>query len=281
MTRRFDASDTDDRGVATDLDRYVGARLRARRLFMQMSESWLADFLTIDVSELKAIEAGKRHLTADQLAGCAQVLDVAPRYFALAFDVGPRRSSWLREVDRWFAAQIFPHERELARLARRLTGSSESARDVVQEAYAEILSGDRWRALLNPRAYAFKVVRSTAARLLARKRVISIDFGADPEALFVADDGVGAEDLMSAKQKRQILLEAIEALPPQCRRVVKLRRLKETPPRDIARHLGISLSAVEKHLARGMVLIAAHLRDREDPGSTGNIRSSAEFGRHE
>jgi RNA polymerase sigma-70 factor (ECF subfamily) len=70
-------------------------------------------------------------------------------------------------------------------------------------------------------------------------------------------------------------MSAISQLPPQCRKVVIMRRIDELRPRDIAQKLGISLSTVEKHLARGMVLLADYL-DASRPEQTDLSANRAE-----
>ena len=249
------------------IDRHVGARLRARRLFLQMSEEWLAGLLEVPVEDIAGFEAGTVRIGHEKLLQVADVLDVAERYFYQGFGgkapEPKRKPSWLRDVDHWFASQLFPHESALLAVARKMTGNTETARDLVQETYADVLSGDKWRGIVNPRAYAMKAVRSFAGRLLQRARIVPIELLANMESISQADLSPDAYDILSAKEKRRLILEAIEDLPPQCRKVVKLRRLGERLPKDIAKELGISLSMVEKHLARGMSLIADRLAEYE------------------
>jgi RNA polymerase sigma-70 factor (ECF subfamily) len=230
---------------------------------LQISEDWLAGYLVVSVDCLADYEAGRARLTANQLTQLATALDVAERFFFLGYsgraDETVRKALWLREVDRWFASQVFPHERDLLYAARAITGDADKAQDVLHEAYAELLSGERWRALAHPRAYAMKVVRTTAIRSVREMKVVSMEGLVGIEAIKHDDDGRTAYDLVSAKEQRQRILDAIESLPPQCSRVVKLRRLQEKLPREIAAELNISVSAVEKLLARGMVALAAKL----------------------
>ena len=245
------------------IDRHVGARLRARRLFLQMSEDWLEGRLNVTVEQLLDFESGRARIGFDQLLWAADALDVAERYFYQGFGGNApepeRKPSWLRDVDRWFSSNVFPHERTLLGVARRMTGNVETAKDVVQQTYVELMSGDKWRGIENPRAYAMRAVRSISGRLLQRARIVPFDSFANMDDVGGVDPNPNALDVLSAKEKRAIILEAIEQLPPQCRKVVKLRRLKEMLPRQIAEEMGISLSMVEKHLARGMTIIADKL----------------------
>lgn len=216
------------------VDAYVGSRLRARRLLLQMSEVWLAGMLSISVEKLAAIEEGRARIGHRDLLRCADLLDVPERYFYLGFGApspAPEKPpGWRREVDQWFAAHLFPHEGLFLSTARRMTGNPEVAREIVQDTYADLLSGDKWRGIAFPRAYALKAVRSFAGRFLQRSRIVPIELLANMEAVDQTDLNPDAYEILSAKERRAIILQAIEDLPPQCRKVVKLRRLKEMLP---------------------------------------------------
>ncbi len=249
------------------IDRHVGAQMRARRLFLQMSEDWLAGMLRIGLDDLAAMEEGGLRIDFDTMMAAAEYLGVSERYFYMGFKgtaaKQAARGAWLREADQWFSQHLFPYENALLTVARRMTGNRETARDMVQETYADILAGEKWRTVQNPRAYAMRALRNYALTFLQRARVVPIELIANMETLPHVDLSPDAHDVLSAKQKRDLLLKAIEALPPKCRQVVKLRRLREMSQRDIAKHLGIAESSVEKHLARGMQLIADYLQAYE------------------
>lgn len=223
--------------------------------------------LRVTVADLAAFEEGRARIDFDTLMAAAEYLGVSERYFYMSFKgvmgtPAPKRT-WLREADTWFSLHLFPYENALLTVARRMTGNRETARDMVQETYADMLAGEKWRSVQNPRAYAMRSLRNYALTFLQRARIVPIELIANMETLPHVDLGPDAHDLLSAKQKRELLLKAIEALPPKCRQVVKLRRLREMPQKEIARHLGIAESSVEKHLARGMQLIAEYLQAHE------------------
>jgi RNA polymerase sigma-70 factor (ECF subfamily) len=248
------------------VDAHVGSRLRARRLLVQVSEDWLAGFLGVSVEQLQAMEEGRLRIGNRELLLCVDALDVPERYFYLGFGsgsvpAGPK--SRAREVDRWFIKHVFPHEGLMYSCALQMVGNPEVARELVQETYAEMLTGERWRSVLFPRAYALRSVRNLCTRYLQRSRIVRIELLANMESVDQTDMTPDAYEILSAKERREIVLKAIDDLPPQCRKVVKMRRLKEMLPRDIAKELGISLSAVEKNLARGMLQIADALGRHE------------------
>ncbi len=249
------------------IDRHVGAQMRARRQFLQMPEEWLAGMLRVTIGQLAAFEEGRARIDFDTMMEAAEYLGVSERYFYMGFKAAPPPNgggrTWLREADQWFSQHLFPYENALLTVARRMTGNRETARDMVQETYADMLAGEKWRNVQNPRAYAMQALRNSVLTFLQRARVVPIELIANMEQLPHADQAPDAHDLLSAKEKRDLLLKAIEALPPKCRQVVKLRRLREMPQKEIARHLGIAESSVEKHLARGMQLIAEYLQAHE------------------
>ncbi|MFP1130218.1 sigma-70 family RNA polymerase sigma factor [Asticcacaulis sp. W401b] len=243
-------------------DRHAGGQLRLRRRAMQISQERLARELGMSVDQLQAIEEGRARIDRSDMARAAAILGVPLRFFFTGFDTGyriPKDELERHELNRWFSSHLFPHEGMFLAVGRRLTGSAETARELLQDLYADIVAGEKWRRISNPRAYALKAIRNLAAMWFRRSRVVSIELVPNFDSFDPVDLNPSAHEVLSAKEKRRLILEAIETLPPQCRKVVKMRRLKEMPPQEIARELGISVSMVEKHLAKGMAIIASRL----------------------
>ncbi|MDR1660973.1 MAG: RNA polymerase sigma factor [Azoarcus sp.] len=59
------------------------------------------------------------------------------------------------------------------------------------------------------------------------------------------------EAVYAAKEIFQIYSRVIETLPPRCREAFGLHVFEELSNAEIALHMGVSLSMVEKYLARG------------------------------
>ncbi|WP_426330194.1 RNA polymerase sigma-70 factor [Pedobacter sp. R-06] len=59
------------------------------------------------------------------------------------------------------------------------------------------------------------------------------------------------------------LKSATEKLPPKCREVFLLSKIERVTNAKIAEKLGISVSTVEKHISRGMILMRKHLGDND------------------
>jgi RNA polymerase sigma factor (sigma-70 family) len=164
----------------------------------------------------------------------------------------------VRPIDRWFIDQVLPHARAYQRQARRWADAA-GAEDIVQEAYARVIAMPGWAQVANPRAYVMLAIRNIAIDRLRQARVIPFDRGTDSALLEIEDQQPDALASVTAKQELERTRAAIEALPPQCRRVVELRKLENCPPREIADRLGISVSTVEKHLVKGLRVVMAAL----------------------
>lgn len=251
------------------LDRHVGARLRARRVLFQMSEIWLADALGLRLDELEAMEAGRLRIGGQRLEFIAVALDVAVRYFFMDFkgvvEAVPSRPGWLRDVDCWFRDRVSPDENLFLSVARRIVGSTGAARDIVHDAYAQLMVDERWRTIDNPRAYVRQAVLNLALNFVARRRVVPlarIDADVGDE---VQDDGPGPATAAEDRDHLRRVLAALDKLPPKSRRVMILRKIDGLSGPEIAKRLGISVKGVEIHLTRGMVALNKHL-EADDVG---------------
>jgi transcriptional regulator with XRE-family HTH domain len=65
----------------TTLDRHVGARVRGRRLELQLSESSAAEALRCTIDYLRACEEGTAHISAVLLFEMSRILEVEVSYF--------------------------------------------------------------------------------------------------------------------------------------------------------------------------------------------------------
>ena len=186
----------------------------------------------------------------------------------------------IRPIDRWFVETVLPNEPAFIARAQRLTKSPEAADDLVQEAYARLLGIDGWHALDNPRAYVFRILRNLAVEQIRRARVVDFQHLSGLETFDIADETPGTFQVVAAKDELASLFRAIDDLPERNRTVIRMRRIEDAPPRKIAQRLGLSLSTVEKRLARGLFLLtraletgASTAKDSETDTSHKNVAS--------
>jgi RNA polymerase sigma-70 factor (ECF subfamily) len=167
--------------------------------------------------------------------------------------------TWLREIDRWFIESVLPHRPRHLEYAERLAGDRAEADDIVQEAYARLIALSDWRRLENPHAFAMRTVHNIAVERFRRADVVRIRQAVHLDWLDPADDSPSPERAMGARRELEQVAIALESLPERCRDVVKLRRIEGHSPGEIAEKLGISVSTVEKHLAKGLRLLTERL----------------------
>jgi transcriptional regulator with XRE-family HTH domain len=112
-----------------DIDRYVGARIRERRIMLGLTQQQLADLIGVTYQQAHKYERGINRVSAGRLYEVAQVLSVPVNYFFDGLEqeneraISPRERMCL-ELARNFA-QI-PNERHqeaLSQLARVLAAA--------------------------------------------------------------------------------------------------------------------------------------------------------------
>lgn len=160
--------------------------------------------------------------------------------------------SWSRPIDIWFSTQVLVHEPHFLRQARRWSRHREEAFDLVQEAYLKLLQIEDWPAIRDPRSYTVTMIRNLVLQRVRRDRVVAITDIPAPGLAEIGDDAPGVFETVAAREALMDLLADVDRLPPVCQRVIRMRKFEDRTPTEIAHALGIGISTVETHLARGM-----------------------------
>jgi len=164
------------------------------------------------------------------------------------------------DFDDWFVHEILVHERALAQYLQRCWPHRDDLHDLRQEIYARVYEAAARNRPASPQAFLFTTARHLMTDRARRARVVSIEPMGDFELSNVhVVDEVSPERWAGARQALKRLAEALDRLPDRCREAVWLRRVEELPQKEVAQRMGISGKTVEKHLAKGMRLIADHL----------------------
>lgn len=143
---------------------------------------------------------------------------------------------------------------DLLRFFTLRTSSAEEAEDIVQDICLKLADIDE-AGIENPSAYLYRLGTNLMLdRARARRRATARDNafyqthrtgppGGEDEA-----DGPSPEAATAARQQLSEIIQSIDGLPPQCRRVFIMHKLEDHSHAEIAAILGISRSAVEKHM---------------------------------
>jgi len=162
-------------------------------------------------------------------------------------------------LDRWFIEEVLVHEEALLRYLRHCLPRREEAHDLRQDIYARVYEAAGKALPTQPKAFLFATARHLLADRARRARVVSIEPMGDFEPSHVLVDDVSPERWCGGRQLLHRLADAFDGLPDRCREAVWLRRVEELPQKDVAMRMGISEKTVEKHLAKGMRLLADRL----------------------
>jgi RNA polymerase sigma factor (sigma-70 family) len=162
-------------------------------------------------------------------------------------------------LDSWFKREILSHEPVLVRYLLRVWRKRDDVNDLRQETYARVYGAARTARPQFAKAFLFSTAHNLMLDRIRRERVVSIEVVADIDKLSVLIDEISPEQRAMAHQQIKLLAKAFELLPVKCREVVWLRRVEELSQKDVARKLGIGERTVEKHVSKGVRLLAEHM----------------------
>lgn len=175
----------------------------------------------------------------------------------------------------WFKAVILPHEAALRSRLRRVCPSGFDVDNLVAESLARAYAAKDIGRIPTGRGYLFTIARNLLIDTLRRETIVSLDFVADLDTLR-SDDSL--EACLTARDELRRLHAIIETLPTQCRQVFILRRVHDVSFQEIAVRMSLSVSTVEKHLARAVMLVAKAMSEREEDSFDRSTRSAGKAG---
>lgn len=163
---------------------------------------------------------------------------------------------------RWFADEVYAHDSQLRAFLRGSFPSIRDVDDLVQESYLRLWRRQLVAPLRSARMFLYKIARHLAIDSLRHGERSPIKDVADWTRLAVLDDKPDAADTACTSEELDLLLEAIDALPPRCREIVILRKLRGLSQKEIARHMGITERTVEVQGTKGLDRCEKYLRRR-------------------
>jgi RNA polymerase sigma factor (sigma-70 family) len=146
--------------------------------------------------------------------------------------------------------------RKLLRRVRFATRGSDDAEDLLHAAYLRLSEYGRSAEIQNPEAFLVRTARNIAADEARHRRVRNeLDNGA--EILIETTDHEPLQsEALAARERLRRVEEGLDRLGPRTREIFLMHRVDGLKYKDIARHVGISVSAVEKHVAKASLFLA-------------------------
>ena len=136
----------------------------------------------------------------------------------------------------------------IGRIVRRITGSPDSAEDLVQDAFVKLSGRNVGQADVG------LVVRTAQnlARDAMRAERVRAAYADEIRPEQIAGAPAPPDEAAARRQEINDLFEALKSLPRRTQRVFLMSRLDEMSYPQIARELGVSLSTVEKDMASAL-----------------------------
>jgi RNA polymerase sigma factor (sigma-70 family) len=178
--------------------------------------------------------------------------------FLVEFKAFPRDDRRVDRLGTWLADNINWLKNQLTRRGR----AWEDAEDLIQEGIMRVYEyRGRGGEVREPEAVLVRTVSRLAINQrrdshseLYTRRVL--------EDLPLVDPGLRPDERVDIEQRLKQVMQVLESVPPRTREIFLLHRLAGSGQEEIARQFGITVSAVEKHVARAVAaLVTERLRE--------------------
>jgi RNA polymerase sigma-70 factor (sigma-E family) len=197
------------------------------------------------VSEPEDGEARPTHVTEILMAPGA----IMPAAFAAP---AATRMEWSAD---YAVTELYSlHYRALVRLSALLVRDTQTAEEVVQDAFVAMHDGwQRLRNAENALAYLRQAVVNRSRSVLRHRTVVDKNMQKAPPDMPSAEHGA------LAQLERSAVVDALRKLPERQRQAIVLRYYADFSEAQIAAAMQISRGAVKSHTARGMAALRASL----------------------
>ncbi|MBI2898441.1 MAG: RNA polymerase sigma factor [Deltaproteobacteria bacterium] len=159
-----------------------------------------------------------------------------------------------------FTALVQSSTPRLFRLAARLMGSADEARDVLQDSFIrahEALQAGRFDGRSGAQTWLYRIVTNSALDALRRRR------RRGPPALPRDEDGPSLDGarIADARAALRELREWLADLPLEQRIAIVLKEIEGLTSAEVAAVIGISEGAVEQRLVRARAALRRRMED--------------------
>lgn len=139
---------------------------------------------------------------------------------------------------------------------QRRVQQQDDVQDLVQEVFLRLSARGAQTGIGNLRGYVFQVAASIlvdrSRRRAARHQDAHVEL--DPERSSEAD--FGPDRILAGREALKAVMHVVRLMPERTRTIFVLRRIEGMSYKDIAGRLGLSVSAVEKHMMRAAERLA-------------------------
>lgn len=143
----------------------------------------------------------------------------------------------------------------LLRAVRRAVGGSDAAEDLLHTAFVRLSEYSERNTVENPAAFLVRTAANLAVdehRRVHVRRESPIDIG---EMLDISDGQPLHPEVLAAQERLEKVMAGLESLGPRTREIFLLHRVDGLKYREIAARFDITVSAVEKHIAKASLFL--------------------------
>ncbi len=148
----------------------------------------------------------------------------------------------------------------LLRFFQRRVGPGDDADDLVQDVFSRLVAKDL-AAIENIEGYVFQIAANVVRDRARRAGVRRIMIEAPEDAEFEDEASFSPERILQSREALQILVAALYELPEPIRIVFSHYHFDGVAQVEISRRMGLSLSTVEKHMAKANAHLLSRLRN--------------------
>ncbi len=157
----------------------------------------------------------------------------------------------------------------LKNYALRFVKFEQEAEDIVQESFVSFWEKREQLSSMSVKALLFTIVRNRCLNHLKHEAVVrSFNYQYQAgfeggEQLYSLDFLGSADEAVLFDELKERVDKVVNSLPNRCKEVFLLSRFEGLKNREISEELNISLTAVEKHIAKAMKIFSAEFSKKE------------------
>ena len=140
---------------------------------------------------------------------------------------------------------------------RRRVRQQDDVVDLVQEVFLRISTRGAVDDIDNLKGYVFQVAASVLTDRQRRRTVRHEDSHVELDPERMGETEIGPDRILAGREALTAAVAALDSMPERTRTIFVLRRLEGMRYLEIAGRLGLSVSAVEKHMVRAVEHLAA------------------------
>lgn len=165
-----------------------------------------------------------------------------------------------------YEALVKEYEKNVYNLALRMTGNSEDAYDMSQEAFIKAYNSlSSFRGESKFSVWLYRIVSNVCLDFLRsrnRKPTLSLsveDDDGDEVEMDIADESQSPEQLLDRALTRDAVRRGLAALPPEHREILLLREIQGLSYEEIAEALGLEEGTVKSRIFRARKKLCSFL----------------------